>query len=49
MHISPSVKGVVAASSGVGGSQWEGTYAKSTGGILTVHSELDEPIHKAAT
>ena len=29
--------------------QWEGTYTKETGGILTVQSELGEPIHKIAT
>jgi fatty acid synthase subunit beta len=28
---------------------WEGTYTKPTGGILTVRSELGEPIHKVAT
>ncbi|PCH34892.1 DUF1729-domain-containing protein [Wolfiporia cocos MD-104 SS10] len=30
-------------------STWEGTYAKETDGILTVKSELSEPIHKVAT
>ena len=29
--------------------RWEGTYSKSTGGILTVRSELGEPIHKVVT
>ena len=29
--------------------QWEGTYDRPTGGILTVRSELGEPIHKVAT
>ncbi|KAJ3373192.1 3-oxoacyl-[acyl-carrier-protein] synthase [Allomyces arbusculus] len=28
---------------------WEKTYVKPTGGILTVRSELGEPIHKVAT
>ncbi|KIM73360.1 hypothetical protein PILCRDRAFT_728801, partial [Piloderma croceum F 1598] len=28
---------------------WEGTYSKPTGGILTVRSKLGEPIHKVAT
>jgi hypothetical protein len=28
---------------------WEGTYTKLTGGILTVWSELGEPINKVAT
>ncbi|KAI2890792.1 hypothetical protein CBS76997_5145 [Aspergillus niger] len=34
---------------GVGDSEWEGTYKKPTGGILTVRSEMGEPIHKVAT
>jgi fatty acid synthase subunit beta len=29
--------------------QWEGTYERETGGIITVTSELGEPIHKIAT
>ncbi|KAJ1501769.1 3-oxoacyl-[acyl-carrier-protein] synthase [Coelomomyces lativittatus] len=29
--------------------EWEKTYEKPTGGILTVRSELGEPIHKVAT
>ncbi len=29
--------------------QWEGTYQEPTGGILTVISELGEPIHNVAT
>jgi fatty acid synthase subunit alpha len=48
-HTSPSVKDLIVAASGVEDSQWEGTYAKPTGGILTVRSELGEPIHKVAT
>jgi len=32
------------ATSGVDGAAWEGTYVKPTGGILTVCSELGEPI-----
>ena len=47
-HTSLSVKDIVAAK-GVDDAQWEGTYAKETGGILTVCSELGEPIHKIAT
>jgi fatty acid synthase subunit alpha, fungi type len=45
---SSSVKDIVAAS-GVDDAKWEGTYSKPTGGILTVCSELGEPIHKVAT
>ena len=33
------------ATSGVNDSQWEGTCVKDTGGIITVHSGLGEPIH----
>ncbi|KAJ3540249.1 hypothetical protein NM688_g6254 [Phlebia brevispora] len=48
-HTSPAVKDLIVAAKGVEDSQWEGTYAKETGGILTVRSELGEPIHKIAT
>ncbi|CCO34686.1 fatty acid synthase subunit beta, fungi type [Rhizoctonia solani AG-1 IB] len=48
-HTSKSVKDLIVAASGVDDSKWEGTYAKETGGILTVQSELGEPIHKVAT
>ena len=48
-HTSSSVKDLIVAAKGVDDAQWEGTYAKETGGILTVKSELGEPIHKVAT
>ena len=48
-HTSSSVKDLIVAASGVGDAEWEGTYSKPTGGILTVRSELGEPIHKVAT
>ncbi|EPQ52677.1 hypothetical protein GLOTRDRAFT_112049 [Gloeophyllum trabeum ATCC 11539] len=48
-HTSSSVKDLIVAASGVDDAQWEGTYSKETGGILTVRSELGEPIHKIAT
>jgi enoyl reductase-like protein len=48
-HTSSSVKDLIVAASGVDDKLWEGTYAKETGGILTVRSELGEPIHKVAT
>ncbi|KIO16925.1 hypothetical protein M407DRAFT_12583 [Tulasnella calospora MUT 4182] len=48
-HTSLSVKKLICAAPGVDDSKWEGTYAKETGGILTVRSELGEPIHKVAT
>jgi fatty acid synthase subunit beta len=48
-HTSSSVKDLIVGASGVGDEQWEGTYIKPTGGVLTVRSELGEPIHKVAT
>ncbi len=47
-HTSSIVKDLIVAASGVDDKAWEGTYAKETGGILTVRSELGEPIHKVA-
>lgn len=46
---SPSVKKLIVDAAGVDDVDWEGTYDKPTGGILTVRSELGEPIHKIAT
>jgi hypothetical protein len=48
-HTSSSVKDLIVAAAGVEDGAWEGTYTKPTGGILTVQSELGEPIHKVAT
>ncbi|KAF8525925.1 hypothetical protein BU17DRAFT_74311 [Hysterangium stoloniferum] len=48
-HTSSSVKDLIVAAPGVPDGNWEGTYSKETGGILTVRSELGEPIHKIAT
>ncbi|THH15787.1 hypothetical protein EW146_g4747 [Bondarzewia mesenterica] len=48
-HTSSSVKDLIVAAAGVDDAKWEGTYNKETGGILTVRSELGEPIHKVAT
>jgi fatty acid synthase subunit beta len=48
-HTSSSVKDLIVAASGVDDAAWEGTYTGPTGGILTVRSELGEPIHKVAT
>jgi enoyl reductase-like protein len=48
-HTSSSVKDLIVAAAGVEDGKWEGTYSKPTGGILTVRSELGEPIHKVAT
>lgn len=46
---SPNAKKAIAACTGVPDSQWEQTYKKPTGGIITVRSEMGEPIHKLAT
>ncbi|CDK24222.1 unnamed protein product [Kuraishia capsulata CBS 1993] len=46
---SPDAKKAIAACSGVDDSQWESSYKKPTGGIVTVRSEMGEPIHKIAT
>ena len=46
---SPSVKKLIVDAKGVDDVDWEGTYDKPTGGILSVRSELGEPIHKIAT
>ena len=47
-HTSSSVKDLIVAAAGVDDIKWEGTYERPTGGILTVKSELGEPIHKVA-
>lgn len=46
---SPAAKKAIAECSGVPDSQWEQTYKKPAGGIITVRSEMGEPIHKLAT
>lgn len=48
-HTSPAAKQAIVDCPGVPDSQWEHTYDKPTGGILTVTSEMGEPIHKIAT
>ena len=48
-HTSQSVKQLIVDAPGVDDSLWEQSYDKETGGILTVRSELGEPIHKIAT
>lgn len=46
---SPDAKKAITDCSGVPDSEWENTYKKPTGGIITVRSEMGEPIHKLAT
>ncbi|GAA5936216.1 hypothetical protein JCM1841_007037 [Sporobolomyces salmonicolor] len=48
-HTSESVKQLIVDAPGVDDDKWEQTYEKPTGGIMTVNSELGEPIHKVAT
>ncbi|KAF9167813.1 3-oxoacyl-[acyl-carrier-protein] synthase [Actinomortierella ambigua] len=44
-----AVKQAIVDAPGVGDSEWEKTYKGPAGGVLTVRSELGEPIHKLAT
>ncbi|THC98395.1 hypothetical protein EYZ11_002114 [Aspergillus tanneri] len=46
---SPAVKEVIRQTPGVADSQWEQIYQGPAGGILSVRSEMGEPIHKLAT
>ena len=46
---SPAAKQAIVDAPGVDDNDWENTYKKPTGGIITVNSEMGEPIHKLAT
>jgi len=48
-HTSKNVKKAIAQAEGVDDSQWENTYKGPAGGVITVRSEMGEPIHKLAT
>lgn len=48
-HTSLEAKKLIASCSGVPDEEWENTYKKPSGGIITVRSEMGEPIHKIAT
>ncbi|RAK71383.1 beta subunit of fatty acid synthase [Aspergillus fijiensis CBS 313.89] len=48
-HTSPAVKQIITNTTGVADSEWVKTYSGTAGGILTVQSEMGEPIHKIAT
>ncbi|KAK9470420.1 acyl transferase domain-containing protein [Dipodascopsis tothii] len=48
-HTSPGAKKAILDAPGVDDLQWEQTYNRPTGGIITVLSEMGEPIHKIAT
>ncbi|KAI8145418.1 fatty acid synthase [Fennellomyces sp. T-0311] len=46
---SPAVKQAMVDAPGVDDDSWEKTYKGPAGGVITVRSELGEPIHKIAT
>ncbi|KAJ2842551.1 fatty acid synthase alpha subunit Lsd1, partial [Coemansia brasiliensis] len=46
---SDAVKDAIVAAPGIDDSEWEQTYQGPAGGVVTVLSELGEPIHKIAT
>ncbi|RFU28639.1 hypothetical protein B7463_g7700, partial [Scytalidium lignicola] len=48
-YTSGAVKRTIAETKGVDNDQWEKTYDTVTGGIITVKSEMGEPIHMIAT
>ncbi|KAL4919047.1 acyl transferase domain-containing protein [Aspergillus aurantiobrunneus] len=48
-HTSLAVRKIITATPGVPDSEWEKTYTGPAGGVITVTSEMGEPIHKIAT
>ncbi|CAO1598650.1 beta subunit of fatty acid synthetase [Xanthoria calcicola] len=48
-HTSKNAKRAIAEAEGIDDSQWEKTYKGPAGGVITVLSEMGEPIHKLAT
>ncbi|ODV91402.1 hypothetical protein CANCADRAFT_32053 [Tortispora caseinolytica NRRL Y-17796] len=48
-HTSYEAKKAIMEAPGVSDTDWEDTYKKATGGVITVLSEMGEPIHKLAT
>ncbi len=48
-HTSKNAKKAIAEAEGVEDSEWEKTYTGAAGGVITVRSEMGEPIHKLAT
>ncbi|KAJ5813858.1 beta subunit of fatty acid synthase [Penicillium pulvis] len=47
-HTSLQVKKLICDTPGVGDSDWERTYTGNAGGVITVKSEMGQPIHKIA-
>lgn len=48
-HTSPNAKKAIVDAPGVPDGEWEKTYKGPAGGVITVRSEMGEPIHKLAT
>ncbi|KAL2001695.1 hypothetical protein VTN02DRAFT_1387 [Thermoascus thermophilus] len=48
-HTSKNAKKAIVEAPGVDDDQWENTYKGPAGGVITVLSEMGEPIHKLAT
>lgn len=48
-HTSKATKIAIANVEGLEDEQWQDTYKRAAGGIITVNSELGQPIHKIAT
>lgn len=47
-HTSRPVKALIIQTPGTSEADWHGTYGGSAGGVITVRSEMGEPIHKLA-
>jgi fatty acid synthase subunit beta len=48
-HTSKNAKKAIAEAEGIDDGEWEKTYRGPAGGVITVRSEMGEPIHKLAT
>ncbi|KAH6982520.1 acyl transferase domain-containing protein [Ilyonectria destructans] len=48
-HTSKAAKEAIVAAPGLDDGEWEQTYKEPAGGVITVRSEMGEPIHKLAT
>lgn len=48
-HTSPAAKQAIVDAPGLEDHEWEKTYKGTAGGVITVRSEMGEPIHKLAT
>ncbi len=49
VHTSKNAKKAITEAEGLDDSEWEKTYKGPAGGVITVRSEMGEPIHKLAT